>query len=136
VDRSLPFQLRALEGALAAAAAGLTEEAAALEARALPAADRLARRVRRPAWPPGRPAVFCPPEARVSAIALLLACRTLAGAFSLCLKLLDKRVSNCASCPTRLVVHGTARWSSPDHYSSLARTARYQAALQLLTHRP
>jgi len=51
VDRGLPFQLRALEGALAAAAAGLTEEAAALEARALPAADRLARRVRRPARP-------------------------------------------------------------------------------------
>jgi len=66
VDRGLPFQLRALEGALAAAAAGLTEEAAALEARALPAADRLARRVRRPARLPGRPALPDCPAARAS----------------------------------------------------------------------
>ena len=46
VDRSLPFELRALEGALATVARLLVEEAAALEAQAMPAADRLAKRVR------------------------------------------------------------------------------------------
>ncbi len=45
VDRSLPFEMRALEGALANVSRLLTEEAAALEARAVPAADRLAKRV-------------------------------------------------------------------------------------------
>lgn len=48
VDRSLPFELRALEGALATVARLLVEEAAALEAHAMPAADRLAKRVRSP----------------------------------------------------------------------------------------
>ena len=48
VDRSLPFELRALEGALATVARLLVEEAAALEAQAMPAADRLAKRVRSP----------------------------------------------------------------------------------------
>ena len=45
VDRSLPFEMRALEGALANVSRLLTDEAAALEARAMPAADRLAKRV-------------------------------------------------------------------------------------------
>lgn len=45
VDRSLPFEMRALEGALANVSRLLTEEAASLEARAVPAADRLAKRV-------------------------------------------------------------------------------------------
>ena len=48
VDRSLPFELRALEGALATVARLLAEEAATLEAHAVPAADRLAKRVRSP----------------------------------------------------------------------------------------